>query len=43
MVVGKASASGRWELPALAMFVIDCPGTIRYAFADGDYERRATR
>ncbi len=41
MDVGRANASGTWELPAPATFVIDCEGVIRYAFADWDYKKRA--
>lgn len=37
----KRNASGRWELPAPATFVIDREGVVRYAFADWDYKKRA--
>lgn len=39
--VGEANASGTWELPAPATFVIDKRGIIRWAFADWDYKKRA--
>lgn len=39
--VGEANASGTWELPAPATFVIDRDGVIRYSFADWDYRKRA--
>ncbi|RJP33576.1 MAG: DUF3179 domain-containing protein [Phycisphaerales bacterium] len=39
--VGEANASGTWELPAPATFVIDEKGVIRYVFADWDYKKRA--
>jgi peroxiredoxin len=41
MNVAEANASGTWELPAPATFVIDRNGVIRYVFADWDYKKRA--
>ena len=35
------NASGTWDLPAPGTFVIDQTGTVRYAFADWDYKKRA--
>jgi len=35
------NASGTWELPAACTFVVDAGGTIRYAFRDWDYKKRA--
>jgi peroxiredoxin len=34
------NASGTWELPIPATYVIDRRGTIRLAFVDADYTRR---
>lgn len=34
------NASGTWELPVPATFVIDRDGVIRYASADADYSKR---
>ncbi len=39
--VGEANASGTWELPAPATFVIDKGGIVRWVFADWDYKKRA--
>lgn len=39
--LGKWNASGEWELPAGATFVIDRSGIIRYRFADWDHTVRA--
>lgn len=39
--VGENNASGTWELPAPATFVIDKDGVIRWVFADWDYKKRA--
>lgn len=39
--LGDWNASGSWELPAGATFVIDAEGEIRYAFADWDHTVRA--
>jgi peroxiredoxin len=41
MNVAEANASGTWELPAPATFVIDRKGVVRYVFADWDYKKRA--
>lgn len=35
------NATGRWELPAPATFVIDRKGIVRWVFADWDYQKRA--
>ncbi len=35
------NASGRWELPAPATFLIDRQGVVRWAFAEWDYTKRA--
>ncbi|MGD9692021.1 MAG: peroxiredoxin-like family protein [Phycisphaerales bacterium] len=35
------NASGKWELPAPATFVIGKDGVVRWAFADWDYKKRA--
>lgn len=35
------NASGEWELPAPATYVIDRQGVIRWVFADWDYKKRA--
>jgi len=37
----ESNASGRWELPAPATFVIDTHGVIRYAHASWDYSDKA--
>ncbi len=37
----KNNASGTWELPAPATFVIDREGVVRWVFADWDYKKRA--
>ncbi len=39
--VAESNASGTWELPAPAAFVIDRDGVVRWAFADWDYRKRA--
>lgn len=39
--LSNRNASGRWELPAPATFVIDREGVVRWAFADWDYKKRA--
>jgi len=39
--LGAWNASGRWELPAPATFVVDRKGVIRWVFADWDYRKRA--
>lgn len=36
-----SNGSDRWELPVPGTFVIDTDKTIRYAFADADYTKRA--
>lgn len=33
--------SGEWELPVPATYIIDIDGTVRWVFADYDYEKRA--
>jgi peroxiredoxin len=35
------NASGEWDLPAPATYIIDSNGVIRYAWADWDYSKRA--
>jgi peroxiredoxin len=35
------NASGEWDLPAPATYIIDSKGVIRYAWADWDYSKRA--
>lgn len=37
----SGNASGEWELPAPGTYVIDADGTVRYAWADWDYAKRA--
>jgi len=37
----ERNASGTWQLPAPGTFVVDRSGTVRYAFADWDYKKRA--
>ncbi|RMD62991.1 MAG: AhpC/TSA family protein [Planctomycetota bacterium] len=39
--LGAWNASGRWELPAPATFVVDRKGVIRWVFADWDFRKRA--
>lgn len=39
--LSKHNASGTWNLPAPAIFVIDTSGTIRWVHADWDYKKRA--
>lgn len=39
--LGTTNASGTWELPMPATFVVDKEGVIRYAFAKMDYKVRA--
>lgn len=39
--LASRNASGRWELPAPATFVIGRDGVVRWAFADWDYRKRA--
>ncbi|MBL9141249.1 MAG: AhpC/TSA family protein [Phycisphaerae bacterium] len=39
--VGEANASGTWELPAPATYIIDRDGVIRWVYADWDYKKRA--
>lgn len=39
--LGSTNASGTWELPAPATFVIDRRGVVRWVFADWDYRKRA--
>ena len=39
--LSQINASGTWELPAPATFVIDRESLIRYAFATWDYRQRA--
>ncbi len=39
--LAASNASGTWELPAPATYVIDREGTIRYVWADWDYKKRA--
>ena len=35
------NATGTWELPLAATYIIDTDGTVRYAFLDPDYRNRA--
>ncbi len=37
----KFNGSSSWELPVPGTFVLDRDGTVRFAFADPDYTRRA--
>lgn len=39
--LSQINASGTWDLPHPGTFVIDKAGTVRYAFCDTDYKKRA--
>lgn len=39
--LSKHNASGAWELPAPALYVLDTDGVVRWVFAEWDYKKRA--